>query len=154
MVMINNVTLTGRLAKDIEVAYLQSGTAVGKFQLAVRRNRANANGEYDTDWIRCLAFGKTAEIMSNNLSKGSLVGITGRIQTGSYEKQGQRVYTTDIVVENLAFLESKKTADNNSQQNGHTNTPNYRQNQNTVPGFPSSNMLGASVEINDDEFPF
>lgn len=152
--MINSVVLAGRLTKKIELRQTKTGNAVAQFSLAVQRRFKNANGEKETDFINCVAYGKTAENLALLTEKGSLIGAEGSIRTGSYEKQGQRVYTTDIHLDSFALLESKKTADNNFQQNGYTNTSNYRQNQNMVSEFPSSNMSGTTVEINDDDFPF
>lgn len=153
--MINNVVLVGRLTKEVELKTTASGIATVRFNLAVERNFKNASGDRETDFISCVMWRKAAENFAQFARKGALIAIEGSVQTDNYEnQQGQRVYTTYILSEKFKLLESKKTADNSLQQSGHTNTFNYRQNQNTVPGFPSSNMLGASVEINDDEFPF
>src|SRR5690606_30366161 len=114
--MINNVTLVGRLTKDPELRYTPSGVANCIFTLAVNRTFKNQNGEQEADFIQCVAWRKAAENLSNYMTKGSLIGITGRIQTGSYEGQdGKRVYTTEVVAESIQFLESKNTS--NSPQN-------------------------------------
>lgn len=103
----NRVVLIGRLTRDIELRKTQTGTSVGSFTIAVNR-RLKQEGQPEADFIRCTAWGKTAEIMSQYLGKGALVGIEGRIQTGSYQdRDGKTVYTTDVVVENFDFLESK-----------------------------------------------
>lgn len=113
--MINNVALTGRITKDIELTYTQGGMALAKFTLAVNRS-FKKEGQPDADFIRCVAFDKRAEIVANHLRKGSLVGIEGRIQTGSYDdKDGKRVYTTDVVVNNVAFLEPRDSAPTQQQ---------------------------------------
>lgn len=111
----NNVNLIGRLTKDPELRYLANGnnTAVATFTLAVDRNlskdkreEAVRKGQATADFIKCKAWGKTAETVANYLAKGKLVGITGRIETGSYEaKDGTRRYTTEVVVYNLDILE-------------------------------------------------
>ena len=99
----------GRLTKDADVRYSSDGKAVARFTLAIDR-------DYDrekADFPNCVAFGKTAEIIEKHTHKGSRIRITGRIQTGSYEKDGRRVFTTDIVVNELEFLDSKKDEQNN-----------------------------------------
>lgn len=105
--MINNVSLTGRLTKDLELSYTQSGLPVGSFTLAVNR-QYKKDGQPDADFINCVAWKKTAENLSQYTHKGSLIGIEGRIQTHSYDnQQGQKVYVTEVVVEHFAFLEPK-----------------------------------------------
>ena len=100
--MINNVTLVGRLTKDVDLRYTSTGTAVGTFNLAVNRNFTDQNGEKKSDFVNCVIWRKSAENMANFTRKGSLVGITGRIQTRNYDnQQGQRVYITEVVVEKL-----------------------------------------------------
>lgn len=102
----NLVAITGNLGKEITLKYLPSGDALASFSLAVSRGK-NKQGEYETDWINCVAFGKRAETLAQYTSKGSKLGVTGRIRTGSYEKDGRKVYTTDIMVDNFDFLDSK-----------------------------------------------
>ena len=97
----NDVNLTGRLTKDPDVRTTASGATITKFTLAVSRWKKDDGA----DFIPCLAWGKTAEIMGQYLKKGSLIGVSGHIQTGSYEKDGARHYTTDVVVERFDFLE-------------------------------------------------
>ena len=126
----NNVSLIGNLVRDIELKYTNNGTAVGKFTIAVGR-RFKKEGQQDTDFINCIVWNKSAEIMAQYLNKGSKVGINGRIETGSYDnKEGKKVYTTDIVVENFYFLGSKKENGNNPQNNAHINNSDYTQVQN------------------------
>lgn len=110
--MINNVSLTGRLTRDVDLRYTQSGTAVATFTLAVDRQFTNASGERETDFINCVIWRKSAENFSNFTRKGSLVGVEGHIQTRNYDNnQGQRVYVTEVVVENFALLESRATTE-------------------------------------------
>ena len=98
--MINNVTLVGRLTKDPDLRYTQSGTAVGQFTLAINRNFTNANNEREADFINCVIWRKAAESLANYATKGTLIGLTGRIQTRNYEnQQGQRIYVTEVVTE-------------------------------------------------------
>lgn len=99
----------GRITKKPELRYTQSNLAITKFNLAINRDTKNKQGEYDTDFINCVAYGKTAELIDKYLVKGSQIAIEGKIQTGSYEKDGKKTYTTDIVVERFTFLEKKAT---------------------------------------------
>lgn len=100
----NRCILIGRTTKDIETKTSQSGMMVGRFTLAVDRKAK----EKETDFISCIAFGKTAEVMEKFVKKGHRIGIQGHIQTGSYEKDGKKVYTTDVVVDELEFLEKSE----------------------------------------------
>jgi single-strand DNA-binding protein len=107
----NKVTLIGRLTKDPEIRTAQSGTTVARYSLAVQRAFKNANGQQEADFINCVAFGKTGEFAEKYLHKGTKIAVNGRIQTGSYtNKDGQKVYTTDIVIEEHEFVESKQAA--------------------------------------------
>lgn len=111
----NNVSLMGRLVRDIEIKTTATGMTLGNFTLAVdkglskdKKQELEAMGKPTADFIRCLAFGKTAEILGQYVGKGNRLAIEGRIQTGSYDNQeGQRVYTTDIVVDKFSFIDFK-----------------------------------------------
>ena len=110
----NNVSLVGRLTKDVELKHTGSQTAVATGTLAVNRQFKSANGEKETDFINIVAWRKTAEILSNYASKGSQIGITGRIQTRNYEgNDGKRVYVTEVVAESINLLDSRSS---NEQQ--------------------------------------
>ena len=151
--MINNVVLVGRVVKELDLKYIQSGKAVARFNLAVNRDFKDANGDQQADFPSCQVWGKTAEVMADNLRKGSLISITGRIQTGSYDKDGQRVYTTDVVVEKFHFLEAKNDNANRSsgqqyQGNNQQNSSGYHQ---SADPFDSA---GESINISDDDIPF
>ena len=114
----NKVILMGRLTRDPEVRYSQgaNATAVARYSLAVDR-RFKRDGEPTADFISCVAFGRTAEFAEKYFRQGLKVVVTGRIQTGSYtNKDGVRVYTTDIVVEEQEFAESKAASENHSYQ--------------------------------------
>lgn len=116
--MINTVVLTGRLTKDVDLKYTQSGTAVGQFNLAVNRSFKNANGEQEVDFINCVIWRKAAENLANFVGKGTLIGVEGRLQTRNYEnKQGQRVYVTEVVVNNFTFLEPRQNGSQPTQTN-------------------------------------
>lgn len=104
--MINKVILTGRLTKPLSLARTGTNRVYSRFTLAVNRRTTNDN-QQASDFINCIAWNKTAEVMYEHLSKGALIGIEGRLNTGSYEKNGEKIYTTDVVVENFHFLESK-----------------------------------------------
>lgn len=117
--MLNISALTGRITKELDLRYTQSGKAVASFILAVNRPFTNQNGENEADFITCVVWGKTAETMASTLHKGSLIGIEGRIQTRNYEnQQGTRVYVTEVVVTTFSFLESKAQSGTRQQQNG------------------------------------
>lgn len=118
--MINQVYLMGRLTKEVEVRYSQGGdTAIGRFNMAVDRDYQKQGEERQTDFISCVAFGKTAEFISKYFGKGNLIAVIGRIQTGSYTNQeGKTIYTTDVVVEKASFTGEKRddnAAASNSQ---------------------------------------
>ena len=108
----NTVVLMGRLTRDPEIRYSQTGTAVARYTLAVNR-RFSRDGEPGADFINCIAFGKSAEFAEKYFHKGLKIVIRGRIQTGSYTNQnGATVYTTDVVIEEQNFAESKAAAQN------------------------------------------
>lgn len=120
--MINSITLVGRLTKDVDLRYTQSGKAVGNFTLAVNRPFKNQSGEYDADFINAVSWGKQAENLANYMKKGSQIGITGRVQTRNYENnEGKRIYITEVVADQVAFLESKKTGGQSSDQSQQNN---------------------------------
>lgn len=113
----NKVTLVGRLTRDVESRTTESGKAMARFSVAVNRRFKNAEGNYDADFINCICYDKTAEFIGKYFSKGSAIGIVGRIQTGSYtNKDGAKVYTTDVVVEDAEFVESKGSSTNTTTE--------------------------------------
>lgn len=116
----NKVILIGRLVADPEIRYTQSGKAVAAYRLAVDRP-FKQDGQQEADFINCVAWGKTGEFAGNYLRKGTKIAVEGRIQTGSYEKDGVKHYTTDIVVDRHEFCESRSsgqaaTANSNAGQ--------------------------------------
>lgn len=117
--MLNQVVLIGRPTKDPEVRYSSGdeAKAIARFNIAVDRFKEG------TDFISCVAFGKTAETIEKYVHKGKLICISGRIQTGSYEKDGRKVYTTDVVAEKVVFLDSKKSANDNGTEDIVAETP-------------------------------
>ena len=109
----NSVQLIGRLTRDPEIRYTDGGASIARFSLAVDRRFKQENGA-DADFINIVSFGKTAEFIEKYFHKGMKIALNGRIQTGSYtDKDGKKVYTTDIVAENVEFCESKGTSANN-----------------------------------------
>ncbi len=175
--MINRVVLVGRLTRDPDLRTTGSGISVATFTLAVDRQFTNAQGERGADFISCVIWRKAAENFANFTSKGSLVGIDGRIQTRSYDnKDGQRVYVTEVVVDNFSFLESRR--DRQANQSGSSypsegnGTPSNRPNQpDTTNHFQGNNQppkaanpssktqdpfadSGSTIDISDDDLPF
>ncbi|CAM3778776.1 single-stranded DNA-binding protein [Alkalicoccus chagannorensis] len=133
--MINAVTLVGRLTKDIELRYTGNGTAVANFTLAVNRPFKTKSGEQEADFINCQVWRKQAENAANYLSKGSQAGVTGRIQTRSYDNnEGKRIFVTEVVADQVAFLEPKGSGSGQSS--------------------PPQTEQGQPVDINDDDLPF
>lgn len=142
----NKVQLVGRLTRDPEIRYSQgeNATATARFSVAVNRRFKNAEGNYDADFINCVAFGKSAEFVEKYFKKGMAIGLTGRIQTGSYtNKDGQKVYTTDVVVEETEFVESKGVSSIASSNDS-------RPLANTI---RNDNFINASIDI-EEELPF
>ena len=147
--MINRVVLVGRLTKDPDLRYTPSGAAVARFTLAVNRTFTNGQGEKETDFINCTVWRKQAENTANFLKKGSLAGIEGRIQTGSYEEtDGKRVYTTEVVADSVQFLEPKNSASKTEERS--EEPPEKKRETNIVNGTDIS-YTGPNPE---DDLPF
>ncbi|WP_313893877.1 single-stranded DNA-binding protein [Psychrobacillus sp.] len=157
--MINRVVLVGRLTKDPELKYTPSGIAKARFTLAVNRTFKNENGEQQADFINIIVWRKQAENTANFLKKGSLAGVEGRIQTGSYEGQdGKRVYTTDVVADSVQFLEPRSSSGERGQQQQESSTyqqnqPTNQQNYTRVDEDPFTNSSGP-IEVSNDDLPF
>lgn len=168
--MLNRVVLVGRLTRDPELRVSQSNIPVGTFNLAVNRPFTNQQGERGADFINCVVFRKQAENVSQFLSKGSLVGVDGRLQSRSYEnKDGQTVYVTEVVCDSVQFLESK-SQDNTSQsenEQSNTNTYSERKTSQNEQYFQSSMDLKQNqgnaynrshsndpIDISDTDLPF
>jgi single-strand DNA-binding protein len=110
--MINQTVLVGRLTRDPELKRTQSNISYVRFTLAVNRSFKDESGETQADFISCIAWRAQAENLARFMKQGSLIGLVGRIQTGSYESDKGTIYTTDIVADNIQFLESKPRQDN------------------------------------------
>jgi len=174
--MINRVVLVGRLTKDTELRYTTSGTAVGSFTLAVNRQFTNDKGEREADFINCVIWRKSAENFANFTGKGAQVAVEGRLQTRNYEnQQGQRVYVTEVVVDNFSLLESRAESEQRRQTQGQApqgqqsagNVFGGQPQQNTTHGqsavqnnpFGQTNSNdpfggGQEIDISDDDLPF
>lgn len=139
----NTVSLIGRLTKDPEVKYTESQLAVCRFSVAINRGKDKDGNDRGADFPNCIAFGKTAENIGKFFPKGRLIGVNGRLQTGSYDKEdGSKVYTTDVIVDRFDFCDS---ASGGSGQSGFTRP----QGTSSVDGIPK----GFEV-IDDSEIPF
>ena len=137
----NRSVIVGRLTKDVDLRYTQNGKAVGNFTLAVNRPFKNKQtNDFDADFINCVAWGKQAENLAQYMKKGSQVGVDGRIQTRTYDdKDGKTVYVTEVVADNIQFLESRKDNDQNSKQQQENNP------------FESN---AEPIDIDDSDLPF
>lgn len=135
----NKALLIGRLTKDPEIRHTQNGATVVSYTLAVNR-RVQTPGQPDADFISCVAWNKTADLMAQYLHKGSLIGVEGRIQTRSYDNQyGNRVYVTEVMTESIQFLEPKNAGKQNA-------------------GYEPNNTVGydpnETLNIDADDLPF
>ncbi len=167
--MLNRVVLVGRLTKDPEYRTTPSGVSVATFTLAVNRTFTNAQGEREADFINCVVFRRQADNVNNYLSKGSLAGVDGRLQSRNYENQeGRRVFVTEVVCDSVQFLEPKNAqqkggqrqqnefqdygqgfgGQQSGQNNSYNNSSNTKQSDN-----PFANANGP-IDISDDDLPF
>jgi len=141
--MINRTVLVGRMTKDVDLRYTQTGKAVGNVTLAVNRPFKNQNtGEYDADFIPIVIWGKQAENLAQYMKKGSQIGVDGRIQTRTYDdKDGKKVYVTEVVADSIQFLESKQS--NKSTERQQIDAYNAELEKH-----------GNPIDVNDDDLPF
>ncbi|MCZ0702230.1 single-strand DNA-binding protein [Natronobacillus azotifigens] len=163
--MLNRVVLVGRLTKDPDLRYTASGVAVANFTIAVNRPFSNQQGDREADFINCVVWRKPAENLANYMSKGSQIGVDGRIQTRSFDGQdGKRVYVTEVVADSVQFLESKGGSGSNTNSGGQ-GSGSYRseQNQNQAPNHNQQQSSNGSspfdnnaepIDISDDDLPF
>ncbi|HEP3594398.1 TPA: single-stranded DNA-binding protein [Streptococcus pyogenes] len=163
--MINNVVLVGRLTAAPDLRKTPSNVSALQGTLAVNRNFKNQNGEREADFINFQAWRGTADIIAEYCGKGSLIGITGRIQVRSYEKDGQRRYVTEVVAENVTLLESRNSQQNrgndyqsgNSSQGGNWHPGGSTQSEfanNSSSGYNSPFGSSNPMDISDDDLPF
>ena len=131
----NSVSLIGRLTKDPDVRYgAASQTAVARFTIAIDRGKDRNGNDAGTDFPSIVCFGKTAELVEKYVGKGRLVGITGKIQTGSYEKEGRKIYTTEVVADRVEFLDKGQSSQGTSSGD--------------APDIPTG------FDLTDDDIPF
>lgn len=170
--MLNRVVLVGRLTRDVELRYTSSGVAVGSFTIAVNRSFTNQAGEREADFVSAVIWRKAAENFANFTGKGAQVAIEGRLQTRNYENnQGQKVYVTEVVVDNFDLLESKADSDARRASQGQSldQIPDMptAANDNQTSSLPSIDEGNAdnssdpfaannngSIDISDDDLPF
>lgn len=168
----NKALLVGRITKDPELRKTSNNQSVVNFTVAINRTFTNANGEREADFINCVVWGRQAENMAIYVTKGSLIGVDGRIQTRNYEdNNGNRVYVTEVVADNVQYLDTKSAGQptgspsqpqtfTNSNTNTSTNTNNVTKPSNDASNFfddftnnDSSDIL-SGLDIVDDELPF
>ena len=130
--MYNRVILIGRTVSDFELQYTQNNKPYLRATIAVNRRYKNQNGDYEADFFNIVAWGKTAELLREYTRKGMLINVEGELRSSSYEKDGQRLYRTDVVVSNFTRLEKSKNAAGNESVFGH----------------------GEPMDIADDDLPF
>jgi single-strand DNA-binding protein len=118
--MLNSVTFSGRLTADPDLRYTPNGTAVCTFTLAIKRDYKNNKDEYDTDFINCVAWKHTAELVTNYVKKGHMVVGVGRMESRTYESDGRKVYVTEAVLDKVYFMEKKEPEANGSQHQQYT----------------------------------
>lgn len=152
--MLNRVILIGRLTKDPELRYTPNGTAVTTFTLAVSRARSSQTGEREADFINIVAWSKLADLCANYLKKGRQAAVEGRIQTRSYDnKEGKKVYVTEVVAENVQFLGSREEGNGFDPGFGGGSKPAGRGNDFDPFNDPFADA-GKPINISDDDLPF
>lgn len=142
----NKAILVGRLTKDPELSTTPSGVSNCRFTIAVNRRYKNAEGGYDADFINCIAWRQQAEFLARFFAKGRMVGLVGSIQTRNYEKDGQRVYVTEVVADEISFVDSKSQTEGGSAPSMQTN--------NSTPSDSFGAADGFMPMPADDDLPF
>ena len=155
----NKVVLVGRLTRDPEVRSTSSGSNTARFTVAVNRNFRNKDGQYDADFVSCVAFRNTADFVSKFFKKGSMIGLEGRIQTGSYDAQdGSKRYTTDVVVDNVEFVggrnEGSSMPTNNSYADMPANDPIDMMPEYDIPTSDPYENYDKEISLSDNDLPF
>ncbi|HEX6593331.1 MAG TPA: single-stranded DNA-binding protein [Bacillota bacterium] len=157
--MLNRVVLVGRLTKDPDLRYTPNGVAVANFTVAANRPFTNQQGEREADFINCVVWRRPAENLANYMKKGSLIGVDGRIQTRTFEGQdGRTVFVTEVVADNVQFLEPKNATQNRAGQDSFAS--GFQQNQNRDQMNPVKKEVnpfetdGEPIDISDDDLPF
>ncbi len=156
----NKVVLVGRLTRDPEVRSTSSGSSTARFTVAVNRNFKNKDGQYDADFVSCVAFRNTADFVSKFFKKGSMIGLEGRIQTGSYDAQdGSKRYTTDVVVDNVEFVGGRNEGgspapSNNSYMDMPASDPIDMMPEYDIPTSDPYENYDKEVSLSDNDLPF
>ena len=165
--MINRVVLVGRLTRDVEVRKTQSGLSVAQFTVACdRRGRSQDNAQQTADFISCVAWRQPADFLGQYARKGALIGVDGR-QSRSYDRDGQRVYVTEVVADNVRLLESRSQSESRAQQGNQYqdsyqapyDQPSYGQPSYAQPAYNDNTGLGddfggSALDISSDDLPF
>jgi len=147
----NKVWLTGRTTKDIELRYTTSNVAVIQFTLAVNRDFKNSDGNYDSDFINCIAFKSTAELIKKYIEKGDKLGIVGRIQVRDYtDKDNNKRYATEVIVDSIEFMEQKKKEATSSTNTTVVNKSNSEILNDVMQDKDPFAEFGDSVTIDDN----
>jgi single-strand DNA-binding protein len=145
----NKVILIGRITKDIELKYTSSNIAIAQFNLAIKRDFKNTNGEYESDFINCVAYKNNAELLDKYCFKGSLIAVEGRIQTRNYDgKDGKKIYVTEVITSNIQFLDTKKEVQASKEEN--KITPEEVEESKSDP-FAE---FGSEVQLSSEDLPF
>ena len=143
----NKIILTGRTTKDIDLRHTTSGVAVANFSLAVNRDFKNEEGEYEADFINCVAYRKLAETISSYVKKGDRLGLVGRLQIRNYDNsEGNKVYVSEVIVDSIEFLEAKKDKNASKEEVSGKDAPKEEKD-------PFAEF-GEKIEITDDMLPF
>ena len=160
--MINRVVLVGRLTRDVEVRKTASGLSVATFTVACDRRMArgqDGNNQQSADFISCVAWRQAADFLGSYARKGALVGVEGRIQTRNYDRDGQKVYVTEIVCDTVNLLESKSQSQSRAQNSGYQDNsyqqPYSQPQPSTNDDFVSDDFgAGIGMDISSDDLPF
>ena len=160
--MINRVVLVGRLTRDVEVRKTASGLSVATFTVACDRRMArgqDGNNQQSADFISCVAWRQAADFLGSYARKGALVGVEGRIQTRNYDRDGQKVYVTEIVCDTVNLLESKSQSQSRAQNSGYQDNsyqqPYSQPKSSTNDDFVSDDFgAGIGMDISSDDLPF
>ena len=155
----NKILLVGRLVRDPEVRSMNNGSSVANFTVAVSRNFKNKDGNYDADFLPCVAFRAQADFVSKYFKKGSLIGIEGRVQTRNYDAQdGTKRYVTEVVVENIEFAGGKNEGSSNQAPSAYVDAPSQDP-IDTMPEYdiPASDPYenyDKEISLSDNDLPF
>ena len=160
--MINRVVLVGRLTRDVEVRKTASGLSVATFTVACDRRMArgqDGNNQQSADFISCVAWRQAADFLGSYAHKGALVGVEGRIQTRNYDRDGQKVYITEVVCDTVNLLESKSQSQSRAQNSGYQDNsyqqPYSQQKPSVNDDFVSDDFgAGIGMDISSDDLPF